>query len=34
MGKTEIIKKDVTDEVVIQRMEDINIPTKTTLDDF
>ena len=34
MGKTEIIKKDVTDEVVIQRMEDIKIPTKTTLNDF
>tara|TARA_X000001382_G_C3163429_1_gene177018 strand:- start:554 stop:886 length:333 start_codon:yes stop_codon:yes gene_type:complete len=34
MGKTEIIKKDVTDEVVIQRMEEIKIPTKTTLNDF
>lgn len=34
MGKTEIIKEDVTDEAVIQRMEEINIPTKTTLEDF
>ena len=34
MGKTEIIKEDVTDEIVIQRMEDIKIPTKTTLEDF
>jgi|TARA_R100001460_G_scaffold51135_1_gene89795 hypothetical protein len=34
MGKTEIIKKDVTDEAVIQRMEEIKIPTKTTLEDF
>jgi hypothetical protein len=34
MGKTEIIKEDVTDEAVIQRMEDIKIPTKTTLEDF
>ena len=34
MGKTEIIKEDITDEAVIQRMEEINIPTKTTLEDF
>ena len=34
MGKTEIIKEDVSDEEVIQRMEDIKIPTKTTLKDF
>ncbi len=34
MGKTEIIKEDVTDEAVIQRMEEIKIPTKTTLEDF
>ena len=34
MGKTEIIKEDVSDEEVIQRMEDIKIPTKTTLEDF
>jgi hypothetical protein len=34
MGKTEIIKEDVTDEAVIQRMEEIKIPNKTTLEDF
>ena len=34
MGKTEIIKEDVSDEIVIQRMEDIKVPTKTTLEDF
>ena len=34
MGKTEIIKEEVSDEAVIQRMEEIKIPTKTTLEDF
>jgi len=34
MGKTEIIKSDITDEKVIQRMEEIKIPNKTTLEDF
>ena len=34
MGKTEIIKEDITDEAVIQRMEEIKIPNKTTLEDF
>ena len=34
MGKTEIIKPDVSREEVIERMKTINIPNKTTLEDF
>ena len=34
MGKTEIIKPDISREEVIERMKTITIPAKTTLNDF
>ena len=34
MGKTEIIKPEVSEQEVLDRMEALKIPLKTTLDDF
>jgi hypothetical protein len=34
MGKTEIIKKDITTELLLKKLKDINLPTVTTLEDF
>tara|TARA_R110001583_G_scaffold3312_1_gene21529 strand:+ start:2420 stop:2770 length:351 start_codon:yes stop_codon:yes gene_type:complete len=34
MGKTELIRPDITDEQLIQRFDSIDIPTQATLKDF
>ena len=34
MGKTEVMKEEVTEEMVLERMQTLNTPTKTTLEDF